>query len=162
MIQTIFLVIYDFTYTADAHNPCIPVQPGKDNRKGVGSLFTMPSAYHADAASTLGSTVWRHGPPSPDCQTDVHAAHCNVSPPTHSLSPVGSPTPPTVAAAPPASRLESFQKPCNRRACRITPVDPHAGLKYGRPIHRWKYARESYNKKVPVKPSENLTGARVR
>src|SRR5205823_8889310 len=29
-------------------------------------LFTMPSAYRADVASTLGSTVWRHGPPSPD------------------------------------------------------------------------------------------------
>src|SRR5437867_5665937 len=31
-----------------------------------GSLFTMSSAYHADAASTLSSTVWRYGPPSPD------------------------------------------------------------------------------------------------
>src|SRR2546428_925417 len=29
--------------------------------KGFGNLFTMPSAYRADAASTLGSTVWRHG-----------------------------------------------------------------------------------------------------
>src|SRR5439155_18535120 len=68
----------------------------------------MPSAYHADAASTLGSTVWRYGPPSPDCQKDVRAAHCNVSPPTHSPSPLGSPTPPTVAAALPASRLKKL------------------------------------------------------
>src|SRR5207237_5857291 len=76
--------------------------------KGVGSLFTMLSAYHADAASTLGSTVWRYGPPSPDCQKGVRAAHCNVSPPTLSPSPLGSPSPPTVAAALPASRLETL------------------------------------------------------
>src|SRR5439155_10724793 len=78
------------------------------SEKRVGSLFTMPSAYRADAASTLGSTVWRHGPPSPYCQKGVHAAHCNVSPPTHSPSPVGSPIPPTVAAALPASRLKKL------------------------------------------------------
>src|SRR5437660_6774058 len=109
----------------------------------VGSLFTMPSAYRADAASTLGSTVWRHGPPIPDCQTGVHAAHCNVSPPTHSLSPVGSPIPPTVAAALPASRLETliawdFPAPSAtdsttataRRASPAWPVEhcaPHSG-----------------------------------
>jgi hypothetical protein len=75
--------------------------------KGVGSLFTILSAYRAAAALIRASIASPYERPNLHCQTGAHAAHYNVTPPIHSPSQSGSLVQPTVAAVAPASRSET-------------------------------------------------------